>query len=48
MLEINYGVISTVAAAAAARCYMKYVRGPEPKSVDMSGKVCHAFTIYPL
>ncbi|CAN0293621.1 unnamed protein product, partial [Laminaria digitata] len=39
MLEINYGIVATVAAAAAARCYMKFVRGPEPKSVDMSGKV---------
>lgn len=41
MLEINYGVIATVAAAAAARTYMKFVRGPEPKKVDMSGKVSH-------
>lgn len=39
MLEINYGIIATVAAAAVARCYMKFVRGPAPKSVDMSGKV---------
>lgn len=39
MLEINYGIVATVAAAAAARCYMKFVRGPEPKSVNMSGKV---------
>lgn len=41
MLEINYGIIATVAAAAAGRTYMKFVRGPEPKSVDMSGKVRH-------
>lgn len=39
VLEINYGIVATVAAAAAARCYMKFVRGPEPKSVNMSGKV---------
>lgn len=39
MLELNYGIISTVAAIAAGRCYMKFVRGPEPKNVDMSGKV---------
>lgn len=41
MLEVNYGVIATVAAAAVGRTYMKFVRGPEPKSVDMSGKVRH-------
>lgn len=41
VLEINYGIIATVAAAAAGRTYMKFVRGPEPKSVDMSGKVRH-------
>lgn len=39
MLEINYGIIATVAAAATARCYTNFVRGPAPKSVDMSGKV---------
>ena len=39
MLEINYGIIATVAAAAVARCYLKFVRGVEPKSVNMSGKV---------
>lgn len=40
MLEINYGIIATVAAAAVARCYLKFVRGVEPRSVNMSGKVC--------
>ncbi|CAM9418498.1 unnamed protein product [Ectocarpus fasciculatus] len=39
MLEINYGIIATVAAAAVARCYLKFVRGVEPRSVNMSGKV---------
>lgn len=39
MLEINYGIIATVAAGAMLRCYMKFVRGVEPSSVDMSGKV---------
>lgn len=42
VLEINYGIISTVAAAAVARCYLKFVRGVEPRSVNMSGKVCFA------
>lgn len=40
MLEINYGIIATVAAAATVRCYLKFVRGVEPRPVDMSGKVC--------
>lgn len=40
MLEINYGIIATVAAAAVARCYLKFVRGAEPRSVNMKGKVC--------
>eukprot|EP00903_Cladosiphon_okamuranus_P009260 g8836.t1 len=39
MLEINYGIIATVAAAAVARCYLKFVRGVEPRSVNMKGKV---------
>lgn len=39
MLEINYGIISTVAAVAAVRTYTRFVRGPEPKKVDMTGKV---------
>lgn len=39
MLEINYGIIATVAAAAVVRCYLKFVRGVAPKSVNMSGKV---------
>lgn len=39
MLEINYGVIATVATAAMIRCYTKFVRGPEPKSINMEGKV---------
>lgn len=39
MLEINYGIIATVAAGAMIRCYTKFVRGVEPSKVDMSGKV---------
>lgn len=39
VLEINYGVIATVATAAMIRCYTRFVRGPEPKSVNMEGKV---------
>lgn len=39
MLEINYGIIATVAAGAVFRCYAKFVRGVEPRSVNMSGKV---------
>eukprot|EP00752_Nemacystus_decipiens_P016384 g14646.t1 len=39
MLEINYGIIATVAAAAVARCYLKFVRGVEPRNVNMKGKV---------
>ncbi|CAM9480588.1 unnamed protein product [Ascophyllum nodosum] len=39
MLDIYYGIIATLAVAAVIRCYSKFVRGPEPKSVDMTGKV---------
>jgi len=43
ILEINYGIIATVAAAAVARCYLKFVRGVAPRSVNMSGKVRQLF-----
>lgn len=39
MLEINYGIIASVAAVAVGRTYMKFVRGPAPTNVNMSGKV---------
>lgn len=42
MLEINYGIIASVAAVAVGRTYMKFVRGPAPTNVNMSGKVQHA------
>ena len=47
MLEINYGIIATVAAAAVARCYLKFVRGVEPRSVNMKGKVCVCVCVCP-
>lgn len=41
MVEINYGLIATAATVTALRTYTRFVRGPEPKKVDMSGKVRH-------